>query len=205
MPHYHWDVVQGSDEWYDLRAWRWSASKAAVIMGKLDADGLRDYIEDIAWGRVYGKLDKRGYKSSAMERGNDMEPETRAKYMLITDRIVRTCGLVVHSTLPHVCWSPDGLEGTKHGFEGKAPLHRAYMRTKKAGNIPSQYRWQVKFAMWVGELDTMDYVSDHPSAPMLIIPAEVTDSEKTQMHERIELLEPKVQAWVDILQDRRAG
>jgi hypothetical protein len=188
-----------------MRAGKWSASKAAVIMGGLDTEGLKSYIEDIAWGRVYGKVDQRGYKSAAMERGNELEPETRAKYMLLTDRVITQCGLVDHSTLPNVCWSPDGLEGVRHGIEGKAPLHRAYMHTKKAGKIPSQYRWQTKFGMWVGELETMDYLSDHPSAPMLIIPAEVTDSEKAQMHERIGLLEPKVQAWVDILQDKRAA
>lgn len=205
MPTYHYDVKQGSDEWHDLRAGKWSASKAAVIMGGLDTGGLADYIKDIAWGRVYGKVDQKGYKSSAMERGSELEPETRSKYQLITDRVITECGLVVHSTLQNVCWSPDGLDGIRHGIEGKAPLHRAYMEVARTRKIPSEYRWQTKFGMWVGELESMDFICDHPSAELIIIPCEVTDSEKQQMHERIDLLEPKVAKWVEILSEQKAA
>lgn len=202
-PIYHFEIEQGTPEWHAAKAGFWSASRAATIMGGLDTLGIKDLVMDIAWGRVHGPVEHSTFKSAAMERGNKLEADTRDAYQFLTDRVIDQCGFVEHTTIPHVGWSPDGLCGRKHGIEAKNPLHKAYMEVKRTGKIPSEYRWQVKWGMWVGQLDSMDFLCDHPKAGLIIIPCKVTESEKQQMAERIALLEPRVAEWIDILTDKK--
>jgi putative phage-type endonuclease len=204
-PVFHFDIEQGTDEWHAKRAGFWSASKAAVIIGGLTTKGLEDLIMDIAWGRVYGPVEHGSFKSAAMERGNNLEPDTRESYGFTTDRVIDECGFVEHATIPYVGWSPDGLCGRKHGIEAKNPLHKAYMEVKRTRKIPSEYVWQTKWGMWVGELDSMDFLCDHPKAGLIIIPCELSDADKDQMASRVAILEPRVTAWLDILNDERSA
>jgi len=205
MPTYHWDIKQNTPEWHAIKAGVWSASKAAVIMGGLDTTGLDNLIKDIAWERVRGPLEGIGYKSAAMERGNELEPEARDAYAFDRDVTVLECGFVEHSTIPYVGYSPDGLlQKLKKGIEAKNPGHRAYMETLDKMVIPSQYRWQCRWAMWVGELEELDFIAYHPQQGAIVIPASVTDLEKKQMAERVALLEPKVQKYIDLLKRKAA-
>jgi len=204
-PTYHFEIEQGTPEWHAIRAGKWSASKAPVIMGGLTTKGIEDLIMDIAWGRMYGPVEHSSFKSAAMERGNNLEPDTRERYAFETDNVVDECGFVEHASIPHVGWSPDGLVGHKLGIEAKNPLHKAYMEVKRTGLIPSEYRWQTKWGIWVGELDGMDFLCDHPKAGLIILPCEVTEGEKDQMAARVAILEPRVAQWMDILNDKRSA
>lgn len=207
-PKYHFDIAQGSAEWDEIRAGKWSASRAGTIMGGLNTKGLDDLIMDIAWGRVYGPIEHGTFKSAAMERGNNLEQDTRDRYEFLKSCDVTECGFVEHATIPHVGWSPDGLVQSAdgrwtHGIEAKNPLHKAYMRVKQSGLIPAEYRWQVRWGMWVGELETEDFLVDHPKAGLIVIPCELTDSERDQMAARVALLEPRVAEWIDIITNKR--
>jgi putative phage-type endonuclease len=203
-PIIHRDIAQGSPEWFAIKAGKWSASKAAIIMGGLDTSGLASYIKDLAWERVYGPIEG-GFKSPAMERGNEVEPEARDYYAFERGVAVEEVGCVIHADLPNVLWSPDGLIEDDGAIEAKSPLHKAWMDCAKSGLVPSEYRWQCKFAMWVGQLSFLDFVAYHPAPGGLIIPCEPSPSDHEQMAERIALLEPKVQAWVDILMSRKVA
>ena len=200
-PIIHWGIEQGTPEWDAMRAGKWGSSSAAVIMGGLDTDGLKSLIKDIAWGRVYGPPDP-GFKGAAMARGHIVEPDARDWYAFTKRVPVLQAGVVEHATVSNVMWSPDGL--TEGGaIEAKSPLHKAWMDCKRTGKIPSEYRWQCKWAMWTGALGYLDFVSYHPLAGGLIIPAEVTPTECYQMEERVYLLEKKVGEWIDILTDKK--
>ncbi|MGN6282128.1 YqaJ viral recombinase family protein [Frateuria sp.] len=202
-PIIHRDFDQHSPEWYAIKAGKFSASKAAIIMGGLDASGLQSLIKDLAWERVYGPTEG-GFKSAAMQRGNEVEPEGRDWYAFARDVVVEQVGFVQHAEFPMVGWSPDGLfNKARHGIEAKCPLHKAWMETKRTGKVPAEYRWQCRWGQWVGELDGLDFIAYHPQAGGLIVPCEVTESERQQMAERVALLEPKVQEWVEILTDKK--
>lgn len=203
-PRYHPNIAQGSPEWHALRAGKWSASKGAVIMGGLETAGLGDYIKTLAWERVYGPTAEEGYKSAAMERGHVVEVEAREWYAFNADATVEEMGCVEHATIPNVIWSPDGLmHQRKHGVEIKSPLHKGWMEVKRTGKVPAEYRWQARFAQFVGELDGLDFVVYHPSAGGIVIPCEITSIEREQIEERIALLEPKVAEWVAILTEKK--
>lgn len=201
-PIIHREFAQHTPEWFSMKAGKFSASKAAIIMGNLDTSGLASLIKDLAWERVHGPVEG-GFKSAAMERGNEMECEARDWYAFTRDVIVEQVGFVEHASIPNVGWSPDGLIGERSAIEAKCPLHKAWMEIKRTGQVPSEYRWQCRWAMWVGELEALDFAAYHPQGGGLIVPCELTDKEREQMAERVELLEPKVQQWVDILTDKR--
>jgi hypothetical protein len=204
-PIYHPDIVQGTPEWDAIRAGKWSASKGAVIMGGLDTQGLKDYILDLAWGRVFGPPDS-GFKSKAMERGHLVEPESRDWFAFTRDVVVEEMGFVEHRRIPHLGWSPDGLfESRRRAIEAKCPLHKAWMMVQETGKVPAEYRWQTKFACFIGELDGLDFVAYHPLAGGLVVPVEITDSEKDQIEARIALLEPKVLDRVARLMEHKAA
>jgi hypothetical protein len=168
----------------------------------LDTSGLASLVQDIAWERVFGATDG-GYQSEAMKRGNAMEAFARQWFAQDQGVTVEEVGFVTHATLPNVGWSPDGLCGPGHGLEAKCPLHKAWMACKKQMKVPSEYRWQTRWAMWVGQLEWMSFVAWHPQAGGILIPCEVTAEECEQMAERVALLEPKVQAWMEVIGNSR--
>ena len=203
LPIIHREFEQHSPEWYAIKAGKFSASKAAIIMGGLDTSGMQSLIKDLAWERVYGPTEG-GFKSAAMQRGNEFEPEGRDWYAFTRDVVVEQAGFVEHAELPTVGWSPDGLfNNARRAIEAKCPLHKAWMETKRTGKVPAEYRWQCRWAQWVGQLDGLDFIAYHPQAGGLIVPCQVTESERQQMAERVTMLEPKVQEWVEILNDKK--
>ena len=205
MPTYHFDITQGTFEWNNIRAGKWTASSAAKIMGALTTQGLKDLIKDVAWGRVYGETDA-GFTSKAMDRGHEIEPQARDWFAFDRDVVVEEVGFVEHARIPHVGWSPDGLHsGRKRGLEVKSLLHKAWMDVQDEMTVPSEYRWQCKFACFVGELDGLDFLAYHPLPGGIVIPIEITPSEKDQIEGRLSILEPLVQARIERLQERIAA
>lgn len=208
-PVIHREFDQHSPEWYAIKAGKWSASSAATIMSKIGVRGgqslgLQDLVKLVAWGRVYGAVDEPRYQSSAMVRGNQMEAEARDWYAFTKDLLIEEVGFVEHATIPHVGWSPDGL-ADRHGIEVKCLLRKAWMDCKRTGKVPSEYRWQCRWAMWVGELESLDFIAYHQQAGGLVIPCEIADSERDEMNARVTILEPLVHEWVEILNDKRSA
>lgn len=206
-PVIHREFAQHDPEWYAIRSGKWTASHAATIMSKIGDRGgltlgLADLVKSIAFARVFGDADETRYQSDAMRRGNEMETEARDWYAFAADRAIEQVGFVEHARVPHVGWSPDGIDG-RHGIEVKCLLHKAWMDAKRTRAVPAEYRWQCRWAMWVGELETLDFIAYHPKPGGLIIPCETTESDRDQMAERVSILEPKVHEWVDILTDKR--
>ena len=198
VPIIHRDIIQHSPEWYAIRAGKWTASHAATIMGGLNTLGLESLIRDIAWQRVFGPT-AGDYQSPAMQRGNEMEPVALAWYADERGSQIESVGFVTHGEMPNVGWSPDALCGSAGAIEIKCPLHKAWMDVKRTMAVPSEYRWQTRWAMWVGHLRWLDFVVFHPQAGGLIIPCELLPGEAEQMAERIDTLEPQVAEWVEII------
>lgn len=204
-PIYHPEIVQNSDEWYAIRAGKWTASAGAKIMGGLETQGLKDLVKDLAWGRVFGKTD-RGYNGKSMERGHELEPDARASFAFDFDTVIEQVGFVEHGRIPNLGWSPDGLrDKRRRGLEIKCLEHKAWIDFHEKREVPAEYRWQVKIAGTVGELDGLDFYVWHPLAGGIAIPVEISNSDRQQIEERIAMLEPRVQALVDRLMDRKAA
>lgn len=182
-----------------------TASKAAVLMGGLDTAGLKSYVMDLAWERVYGVPEEDGYTNPAMERGVILEALARDWYSFQTDSVVDhdPDRAIDHPTIPMVAASPDGLLPDRV-LEVKCPLHKAWMEVKRTGLVPSEYRWQCNWQMWVTGRKLCDFVCWHPLAGGLIVPFPF-DAGEQQMAERAALIETKIAEWITILKDQRAA
>lgn len=182
------------------RAGKLSASKAAIIMGALDTSGLAGLIRDLAYERVHGPLPD-GYQSRAMLEGKENEAKALSWYEFEVGEILdidpnRT---LIHPKLPFVSATPDALRRDRC-VEAKSPEHRAWMDIKKARKVPSEYRWQCRWQMWVRGIDQCDFVAWNPQLEGIIVPFNVTREELAQMEERAHLIESKIVEWVHVLE-----
>lgn len=206
MSRYHFDIAQGTPEWHAIRAGKWTASQAAIIMGGLDTKGLSDLINTVAWERVFGPTNESGFKSSAMQRGNDLEAEAREWCAFSSDSVIAECGFVEHPTIANVGWSPDGLHAPSHktGVEIKCLLHKAYMDVMFRRDVPAEYRWQVRWGIWCGQLDFLDFVAYHPQPGGIVIPVTSNDpGTEDQMAARVYLLEKRVTEVIERIQNQK--
>lgn len=204
-PIYHADLVQGSPEWMAIRTGKWCASNGAEIMGALGSQGLKDLIKDVAWGRVFGKLDG-GFSTASTRRGHALEPEARDAFAFEHDVSVEQVGFVEHGRIPNLGWSPDGLHGKRRrALEIKCLEHRAWIDFEESRKVPTEYHWQTKIACMVGRLDGLDFWVFHPLAGGIAIPVEITPEDLDRIEGRIAVLEPRVQAIVDRLMERKAA
>ena len=112
------NVEQGSEEWLRARLGVPTAScysKLITTQGKRSAQA-EGYINELIGQRITGEIPET-FKSEAMERGNELEPQARAYYELVTDNDVEEVGLILND-IGAGC-SPDGLIGDDGGLEIK--------------------------------------------------------------------------------------
>ena len=108
------NVEQGSEEWLRARLGVPTAScysKLITSQGKSSAQA-EGYINELIGQRITGEIPET-FKSDAMERGNELEPQARAYYELVTDNNVEEVGLIINE-IGAGC-SPDGLVGDDGG------------------------------------------------------------------------------------------
>jgi len=197
-----YDMPQHSDEWYQVRTGKWTASNAAIIMSKIGPQGgmtkgLQDLIKSVAWERCYGVIDEPRYQSQAMERGNDLEDEARDWYEFEHNVQVKQVGFVTRDDMPTCGYSPDGLTDDS-AIEIKCLLHKAMMDVIKKREVPSEYVWQCNFACIIGKLETIDFVPYHPAYGGLTITHKPAPGTEKLIKERIKMLDEKVNEWVQI-------
>lgn len=175
-------MIQGSEEWLQARLGVVTASnfsKVFTTTGKLSTsrEGLINQL--IAENLTNQPTDF--FKSEAMARGNELEPQARAMFEVMMGVDVEEVGLIKLRDHEIGC-SPDGLFDDT-GIEIKCPLpatHCAYLRAEK---LPTTYVQQVQGTMFVLGLERYFFMSFHPEMKPLII--EVKKDEKL-----LELAEP---------------
>lgn len=183
------DCDQGSDEWLQARCGIVSASnfsKVFTTTGKLSTsrEGL---INQLIAENLTGKPTET-FKSEAMQRGNDLEPQARAMFEMLMDVEVKEVGFAVADGIG--C-SPDGLFNDT-GLEIKCPMagtHCAYLRANK---LPSTYIQQVQGTMLLLGLKSYWFMSFHPDIKPLIIEVQRDD-------ELLALAEPLLKETAEII------
>ena len=169
-----WDIEQGTDEWFQARLGRVSASCFDVLFtptGKPSTGAkIENYANKLIAEHLTGKREE-SYKSEAMERGNELEAEARLWYEMATNSDVSTCGLVYADDEKTVSCSPDGLiKGDKlKGLEIKCPLAHTHVKYLMKGILPNQYIPQLQGSMLVCDCAEWDFLSYHPDLKPLLI------------------------------------
>lgn len=145
-------MLQRSDEWFEARRGILTASMVgAWIMSEKtqrDKDARETAIcrlianEANAW-------EPKQFETDAMRRGTELEPQAVEAFEKATGKIVAQVGFC-RSIHGRFGCSPDGLiysDGT--GLEGKVPEPRKHIEYRRAGELPSEYHWQIQMSMAV--------------------------------------------------------
>ena len=162
-------IIQGSPEWFALRAGRATGSNFDAVLaqgkGSAEATTRAQYRVRLAIERITGKVMESGYKNSAMQHGTDTEPLARMAYEEKTGNIVEEVAFVQHEYLMAGV-SPDGLIGSNGMIEIKCPtpaVHWEYLQL--TDKPPAAYKAQVYGQLWVAKREWCDFVSYSPDFP----------------------------------------
>lgn len=173
---------QRTDEWFDARAGRITASRMCDVMafseGGVYLSGKRkgqpkevrplkartDYIHQLAAERLTGKPRKQ-VKAWALQWGQEVEPAALAAYEAERGVLVQRTGFAVHPEYDFIGASADFLVDSDGGGEAKCPeSSEVHLATLLCG-LPSEHIEQIQGGLWVLGRKWWDFVSFHPDFP----------------------------------------
>lgn len=157
MVHLH-SFEQKSDEWFDFRKGKLTASNATAI-GACGA-GLKTYARNIAM-ELCG-VEKKQITNSDIERGNEYEPLAITAYEFEFNINVQQIGCVTNDLFTNVCISPDGLILSDGGLEIKARNNEKHFALicGDESDIPFN---QIQMSLLVSERKWWDFASYNPN------------------------------------------
>lgn len=159
-PIYHYNITQGTEEWFQKRKLRLSASNASVIAaaGKGLETLVRELVADYYSSQQYEEYTDK-YKNSAMQRGNDFENTARLIYELETNNTVEQVGCVTVGD--YILASPDGLvteNGVSNGLiEIKNHSDKVFTELLLTEKVDPKYVAQMQYQLFVTGRDWCDY------------------------------------------------
>ena len=152
----HRDIIQGTEEWHDLRKGKMTGSKASAIASQ--GKGLETYVKQIVIGMF---AERKSFTNEAMERGHELEPIGRMAYELQNGVDVEEVGFITHNEF--VGYSPDGLVGEDGLIEHKARNNEIHFDLLMNGKVDSSTIWQMQFGMLIAKRKWCDFVCYNPN------------------------------------------
>ena len=153
------DIIQGSQEWFDIRLGRVTGSRFGIAKSKKGVAGRKKYLYDLANERRNGKPTE-SYSNAVMQRGIEIEPEGRDHYEKINGLTVNQVGFIEYNE--YIGVSPDGLVGDDGAIEIKAPNTTTHLETIALNRFDPKYKPQVQGLLWVTGRKWVDCISYDP-------------------------------------------
>ena len=171
---------QHSDEWYNIRIGKLTASHADAIHA--NGKGLETLCFDLAAEILTGKK-KEIVQSAAMAQGNELEDSARTLFEMSLGIEVKEVGFVEEDELCGC--SPDGLIGEDSGIEIKCPQANTYAKYLYDRKIKPEYYAQIQMNMLLTGRKSWWYVVYNPDFQPEIICREVKADPKYQQELRL--------------------
>lgn len=173
-PNWHFDLIQGSDEWKLYRAGKVTASMTSDVFaegtGKSRENALADIVQEILTGKPV-----ESFSNKHTQRGQENEPFGRIAYERFVDDEVQTVGFVDHRTIDRYGASPDGFRieaGKLGGLELKNRTAAIHLEVLKGKPIPKRDMDQMIAQIDCCEFEFVDYGSynlDFPGKMGLVV------------------------------------
>lgn len=165
---------QGTPEWYAVRVWKMTASKATAIGNCWK--WLDTYIDELM-AEYFSSWDKEHYSNEHTERWHEREPDARWLYELETWNTVEEVWFVEYNEF--LGCSPDGLVNDDGMVEIKSPEDKKHFKMILNGEkeIDSDYRWQMQMNLWITDRKWCDFISYNPNYEQSLIIFRVTRDE----------------------------
>lgn len=200
---YYHNLVQGCQEWLDLRKGMLTASTMNLALSEktlkiANNDKIRQHIYQLAAERV-GCPDGDNFVSYAMERGNLEEVEARIEYSRLYEPVAE-CGFIINGNLG---FSPDGLVGNDGQIEVKSRMPKYQVQTivehygeHENTPIPSEFMLQVQTGLFVSGRKWCDFLSYSNGMNMAPIRCFPIEQYQAAIEEAAIVTEAKVKAVV---------
>lgn len=160
---YHWDLIQGTDEWRHARLGLITASQMGQLVTEktlkpANNDKVRTLIYELAAQRITKQIGD-NYQSYEMMRGEKEEVLAKDLYNKYYNR-AKDCGFITNDSLGFkIGMSPDGLVGDDGGIEVKSRASKYQVKTIIEGEVPSEFMAQIQGFFLVTEREWCDFVS----------------------------------------------
>lgn len=179
---YHYDIIQGTDEWHELRLGILTASEMKYIITPLlkiaSNDKERKHVYEIAAQRITRYVEP-SYYSDDMLRGHDDEIYARELYSEHYEP-VQECGFITNDSLGFIIgYSPDGLVGSKKLIEIKSKKQYLHLMRIMAGTADPDHIIQMQTGLWVSgreELDSITFCGGMKMLTLQVFPDPVTQN-----------------------------
>jgi len=137
-------IQQCSEEWFDIRKGKLTASNAQAIGA--NGKGLESYVYSLLAEKYSNNKDR--YTNSDMDRGVELEEQARQTYE-IEHEIVEQVGFIEQDE--YVGCSPDGLVGEDGGLEIKCVNDVNFFKLLVNGEneIETKFIWQVQMCLLI--------------------------------------------------------
>lgn len=196
------DVIQGSDEWHQLRLGKPTASQFKVLMVKNDEKkGRATYMLKLAGERLCGKPAD-SFVSEAMEHGKEVESELREHFAFVRDCEVRQIGFILDGNCGA---SPDGLIEDDEVLEIKraAPHILIPMLLKQKENpsyFPNEHFAQCQGNLMVSGRKRANLLVGYPGMPKpLIVSCERDEVYISSLREAVDAFDLELRKLVERL------
>lgn len=166
-----YNITQGTQEWFDARKGKMTASHAQEIAtaGK----GLDTYCIEIISEKYSTNTER--YSNEHTIRGHELEEQARDIYSLVTGKEVEQVGFIELDE--YTGCSPDGM--TKTGLvEIKCHSDAVYAKLLITGSIETKYIWQMQMQMYITGKDYCDYVAYNPNFKRSLFIQKITREEE---------------------------
>ena len=154
-------MEQRTDDWFEARMGKVTASKVADILAKTrsgPAASRKNYMMQLLCERLTGNRED-SYQNAAMMRGTELEPFARIAYEAVQGETVEEVGFINHPEIVGFGASPDGLVGPNGLVEIKCPNTAQHVEFLRTGIIESRYDWQMRAQMACANRDWCDFAS----------------------------------------------
>jgi hypothetical protein len=136
---FHWNLEQGTDEWFNIRLGKMTGSNAQAIQAQ--GKGLETYCLKKTAERLTGKRQE-SYSNPNMDMGNELELEAKELWALEHGVNYKNVGFV--EVDDYVGCSPDGVMDDAI-MEVKCHTDVVFTQLLLTGKIESKYKWQTIF------------------------------------------------------------
>ena len=160
-------MEQRTDEWFESRLGKATASRIADIIAKTKTGpsaSRENYAVQLVLERITQSKSE-SYTNAAMQWGTETEPMARQQYELKRGVFVDEVGFIDHPTIAMSGASPDGLVGADGLVEIKCPNSATHMETLVSRKIPQKYIPQMMWQMACTGRNWCDFVSFDPRFP----------------------------------------
>lgn len=161
---------QGTQEWFQARLGKVTASRVADLMAKTKsgsyASSRDNYMAQLVLERLTN-TQAESYSNSYMQWGTEQEPFARAAYEASRGVMVEEVGFVPHPTIDAAGASPDGLVDDGM-LEIKCPSSATMIEVLLTGNVEKKYFCQMQMQMACTSRLWCDYVVFDPRMPLKV-------------------------------------